>query len=211
MNELLEQIGVVPVVVIEKADGAVELAQALVKGGLPIIEVTLRTEAAPEAIELIAKNVPEAIIGAGTVLNVDQFNTAREAGAQFIVSPGLHVPVVEAARKEDLPVYPGIATATELQTAFEMGLETVKFFPAELAGGVPMLKALGSVFRSMKFMPTGGVSPSNLSSYLSLPNVAACGGSWLSPAGLIASQDYSAITQLAVEAKNIAANAISSK
>jgi 2-dehydro-3-deoxyphosphogluconate aldolase / (4S)-4-hydroxy-2-oxoglutarate aldolase len=203
MNDLLEKIGVVPVVVIEKADRAVELAQALVEGGLPIIEVTLRTEAALEAIELIAKNVPEAVIGAGTVLNVEQFTLARNSGAQFIVSPGLHRPVVEASQSHNLPIYPGIATATELQSAFDMGLRTVKFFPAELAGGVAMLKALGSVFRDMKFMPTGGVSPSNLSDYLSLSAVSACGGSWLSPADLVEAQDFAGITRLAAEAKAI--------
>ena len=211
MNELLEKIGVVPVVVIEKAEHAVALARALVEGGLPIIEVTLRTEAALESIELIAKNVPEAVIGAGTVLNVAKFKIAHSAGAQFIVSPGLHQPVVEASQNENLPVYPGIATATELQSAYAMGLKTVKFFPAELAGGAPMLKALGSVFRGMKFMPTGGISPGNLNSYLSLDNVAACGGSWLSPADLIEAENFAAITQLAAEAKAIVTNSRHSK
>ncbi len=203
MDALLEKTGVVPVVVIEDAGHAITLAQALLEGGLPIIEVTLRTEAAAEAIELIAKNVPETVIGAGTVLNVDQFKLAHNAGAQFVVSPGLHLPVVEAAQSQNLPIYPGIATASELQAAFDMGLKTVKFFPAELAGGVPMLKALGSVFRGMKFMPTGGVSPDNLSDYLSLPAVSACGGSWLSPSGLIANQEFVSITRLAAEAKTI--------
>jgi len=203
MDALLEKTGVVPVVVIDDAEHAIALAQALVEGGLPIIEVTLRTEAAAAAIELIANNVPEAVIGAGTVLNVDQLMLAQDAGAQFVVSPGLHRPVVEAAQSQGLPIYPGIATATELQAAFDMGLKTVKFFPAELAGGVPMLKALGSVFRGMKFMPTGGVSPGNLSEYLALPAVSACGGSWLSPSDLIAKQDFASITRLATEAKSI--------
>ncbi|MBL4871302.1 MAG: bifunctional 4-hydroxy-2-oxoglutarate aldolase/2-dehydro-3-deoxy-phosphogluconate aldolase [Robiginitomaculum sp.] len=203
MNILLEEIGVVPVVVIENADHAVALAEALVEGGLPIIEVTLRTAAAAEAIELIAKHVPDAVIGAGTVLNVEQLKLAQNAGAQFIVSPGLHRPVVEASQNYDLPIYPGVATATELQSALDMGLKTVKFFPAELAGGIPMLKALGSVFRDVKFMPTGGIAPGNLRDYLSLPAVTACGGSWLSPADLIAAEDFSGITQLAAAAKAI--------
>lgn len=211
MNELLEEIGVVPVIVIEKADHAVALAQALVEGGLPIIEVTLRSQSAPEAIELIAKQVPEAVIGAGTVLNVEQFKVAHNAGAQFVVSPGLNRPVVEAAQSHNLPVFPGIATATELQSALNMGLRTVKFFPAELAGGVAMLKALGSVFRDMKFMPTGGVTPGNLRDYLSLPAVSACGGSWLAPSDLIAVQDFAGIARLASEAKAIATNARVSK
>lgn len=203
MNDLLEKIGVVPVVVIENADHAVELAQALVEGGLPIIEVTLRTEAALEAIERIAKQVPDAVIGAGTVLNLQQFKLALNAGAQFVVSPGLHRPIVEASLDHNLPIYPGVATATELQSALEMGLKTVKFFPAELAGGIAMLKALGLVFRDVKFMPTGGVSPDNLRDYLSLPAVSACGGSWLSPAGLVEAQDFASITRLAAEAKAI--------
>lgn len=203
MNTLLEEIGVVPVVVIENAEHAVALAEALVEGGLPIIEVTLRTKAAPEAIELIAKHVPDAVIGAGTVLNVEQFKRAQDSGAQFMVSPGLHRPVVEASLSSNLPIYPGVATATELQSALDMGLKTVKFFPAELAGGIPMLKALGSVFRDVKFMPTGGVSPGNLRDYLALPAVTACGGSWLSPADLIATQDFDGICQLAAAAKAI--------
>ena len=203
MNKLLEEIGVVPVVVIEQADQAVALARALVKGGLPIIEVTLRTEAALEAIELISKHVPDAVVGAGTVLSVEQLEIARKAGAQFAVSPGLHEPVVEASLKHNMPIYPGVSTATELQCAWNMGLRTVKFFPAELAGGLPMLKALGSVFRDVKFMPTGGVTPANLREYLSLANVSACGGSWLSPPALVGARDFGAIAQLALEAKAI--------
>lgn len=203
MKQLLEETGVVPVVVIENADDAVPLARALLAGGLPVIEVTFRSQAAPQAIENIAQQVPEAVIGAGTVLNAEQVRIARDSGAGFIVSPGLYPPVVEASQADKLPVYPGISTATELQSAWNIGLRTVKFFPAELAGGIAMLKALGSVFRDVKFMPTGGVSPGNLRDYLSLPAVAACGGSWLAPADLVAAQDFGGITHLASEAKKI--------
>lgn len=206
MKYSLEEIGVVPVVVIERAEQAVDLAQALVAGGLPIIEVTLRTAAAAQAIEAIASQVPEAVIGAGTVLSVEHLQLAQNSGAQFIVSPGLNQAVVEASQSRDLPVYPGIATATELQNAYNMGLKTVKFFPAELAGGAPMLKAMSAVFREMKFMPTGGVTPGNLANYLSLPAVSACGGSWLAPAPLMDNNDFAGITQLASAAKEIATN-----
>jgi 2-dehydro-3-deoxyphosphogluconate aldolase/(4S)-4-hydroxy-2-oxoglutarate aldolase len=211
MKQLLEETGVVPVVVIENADDAVSLARALLEGGLPIIEITLRSQAAPQAIENIAKHVPEVVIGAGTVLNVEQVLIAQDSGASFIVSPGLYPPVIEASQTNNLPVYPGIATATELQTAWNMGLRTVKFFHAELAGGVAMLKALGLVFRDVKFMPTGGITPGNLRDYLSLPSVTACGGSWLAPADLMAVQDFAGITRLASQAKAIATNTRVSK
>ncbi|NKB32814.1 MAG: bifunctional 4-hydroxy-2-oxoglutarate aldolase/2-dehydro-3-deoxy-phosphogluconate aldolase [Pseudomonadales bacterium] len=204
MDQLLEETGVVPVVVIDNADDAVPLAKALVEGGLPIIEVTLRTQAATAAIENIAKQVPEAVIGAGTVLSVEHLQLAHNIGAQFIVSPGLNRTVVEVSQANNLPIYPGIATASELQSAWNMGLRTVKFFPAELAGGVAMIKALASVFRDVKFMPTGGVAPNNLREYLSLPTVTACGGSWLAPSNLLTEKNFTEITRLAAEAKKIA-------
>ena len=207
MKQLLEETGVVPVVVIENADDAVSLARALLEGGLPIIEIPLRSQAAPQAIENIAKQVPEVVIGAGTVLNVEQVQIAQDSGASFIVSPGLYPPVVEASQTNNLPVYPGIATATELQSAWNMGLRIVKFFPAELVGGITMLKALGSVFQDMKFMPTGGVSAGNLRDYLSLPAVTACGGSWLAPTDLVAKQEFAEITRLASVAKKIVTEA----
>ena len=159
MRELLQEIPVVPVVVIEDAEKAVPVAKALVAGGLPVIEVTMRTAAAPEAIAAIAAQVPEAVIGAGTVLSSDQANQIVAAGAKFIVSPGLHEDVVATANKLDVPIIPGIATATELQQAWNLGLRILKFFPAEQAGGIAMIKSLASVFRDVVFMPTGGVSP----------------------------------------------------
>lgn len=200
MDIQLAEVGVVPVVVLENAADAVPLAKALMRGGLSIIEVTLRTEAALEGISRIAADVPDVFIGVGTALTPEQVGFAKAAGAKFIVSPGLYEPVVVAAQDAGLPVFPGIATASEAQRAWNMGLRTLKFFPAGQAGGVPMLKALGSVFRGIKFMPTGGVSAANLSDYLSLPSVAACGGSWLTPADAISKGDFGRITQLAEEA-----------
>ncbi|MEM8547417.1 MAG: bifunctional 4-hydroxy-2-oxoglutarate aldolase/2-dehydro-3-deoxy-phosphogluconate aldolase [Pseudomonadota bacterium] len=204
LNEKLAAAPVVPVVVLEDADKAVPLAEALVAGGLPVIEVTMRTAAAPAAISAIAREVPEAIIGAGTVLNAAQANTILDAGAQFLVSPGLDDGVVGTAADRGVPIMPGVATATEAQRAWNLGLRTVKFFPAGQAGGVPMLKALSSVFRDLSFMPTGGVSSTNLAEYLLLPQVLACGGSWLTPADAVAAGDWMRIEALASEAVSIA-------
>ena len=203
MDSLLEKTGVVPVVVLDDPDDAVPVAEALHQGGLPIIELTLRTAAAPEAIRRIAHEVPDVVIGAGTVLNAEQVVIAADAGASFIVSPGLHDSVVDEAGSRNLPLYPGVATATEVQAAWNMGLRTLKFFPAGQAGGVAMLKALGSVFRDVRFMPTGGVSPANLADYLALQSVIACGGSWLTPASAIGTKDFAAITRLAREARAV--------
>lgn len=200
MDERLAKAGVIPVVVLEHADDAVPVAEALCEGGLTVIEVTLRTAAAAEAIGRIAGEVSGAVIGAGTVLDAEQVGIAADAGAEFIVSPGLHEAVVGAARSRDLPVYPGIATATEAQAAWNKGLRTVKFFPASQAGGVPMLKALASVFRDLRFMPTGGVTAANLAEFLELPAVIACGGSWLTPAAAIAAGNFDAIAAAAAEA-----------
>lgn len=204
MRTELEKVPVVPVVVIDDADKAVPVAQALVAGGLPIIEVTMRTAAAPDAIAAIAEHVPQAIIGAGTVLSAEQARSIVAAGAKFIVSPGLHDAVVAAANDLNVPIIPGVATATELQQAWNMGLRILKFFPAGQAGGLPMIKALASVFRDVVFMPTGGVSPSNLKDYLASPAVLACGGSWLTPSDAIADGDYDRIKTLASEALAIA-------
>ncbi len=204
MKSLFEKAPVVPVVVIDDADKAVPVAEALVAGGLPIIEVTMRTAAAADAIAAIADRVPDAFVGAGTVLSADHAHAIVAAGAKFIVSPGLHEDVVSAARELSVPIIPGVATATEAQQAWNMGLRMLKFFPAEQAGGVPMIKALASVFRDVVFMPTGGVSTANLKDYLELPAVLACGGSWLTPARAIADGDFDRITTLASEALAIA-------
>ncbi len=204
MSDLLTNCPVVPVVVIEDAAKAVPVARALLAGGLPVIEITLRTAAAIEAIGAIAAEVPDAVVGAGTVLSAEHAENAVAAGARFIVSPGLHESVVEAAEKLDVPVFPGVSTATEAQRAWNLGLRVLKFFPAGLSGGVPMLKALAAVFGDLSFMPTGGVSAKNLHDYLGVPSVVACGGSWLTPATAIEAGDYEQITALADEALQIA-------
>ncbi len=200
MKEQLERSPVVPVVVIEDAAKAVPVARALVAGGLPIIEVTMRTDAAADAISAMSAEVPDALVGAGTVLSAEQARTIVAAGAKFIVSPGLHDDVVSAANELSVPVIPGVATATEAQHAWNLGLRILKFFPAGQAGGISMIKALAAVFRDVKFMPTGGVSAKNLRDYLEVPAVLACGGSWLTPADAIASGDFDRITGLAAEA-----------
>ena len=203
MQALLEQTRVVPVVVIEDASDAIPIAKALIAGGLPIIEITLRTAAAFDAIAAIARDIPEAHIGAGTVLSSDQARAAVSAGAGFIVSPGLHDGVVDAARDLSVPIVPGIATPGEVQRAWNYGLRLLKFFPASLAGGVPMLKALSAVFRDVKFIPTGGISPGNLGDYLELRSVVACGGSWLTPSSAVRSGAWDEITRRAAEAVSI--------
>ncbi len=207
MQALLEQTRVVPVVVIEDASDAVPVAKALIAGGLPIIEITLRTAAAFDAIAAISNDIPEAHVGAGTVLSSDQAHAAVSAGAGFIVSPGLHDGVVDAARGLSVPIVPGIATPGEVQRAWNYGLRLLKFFPASLAGGIPMLKALSAVFRDVEFIPTGGISPGNLRDYLELPSVVACGGSWLTPSSAVRVGAWDEITRLAAEAVSISTTA----
>ncbi len=207
INELLNRTPVVPLVQAEDPAVAVETARALAAGGLKIAEVVLRTDQALECLRTIADEVPDTIAGAGTVLSAEQARSALDNGARFIVSPGLDEGVVDVAREHEVPVYPGIVTPGELQHAFNLGLDVVKFFPASIAGGVPALKALSSVFRTMKFMPTGGVSPDNLAEYLAVPAVIACGGSWLTPASAIEAGDFESITALAAAAVEIAKKA----
>ena len=207
INQVLESAPVVPLVQADDPAIAVKTARALAAGGLTVVEVVFRTDRALECLKAVAEEVPEMIAGAGTVLSSSQAEAAFDAGAQFIVSPGLDDGVVAAAKERAVPVYPGIVTPSELQHAYNLGLSVVKFFPASIAGGVPALKALSSVFRTMRFMPTGGVSPGNLAEFLSIPAVLACGGSWLTPADAIASDDYSRITKLAEEALEIARQA----
>jgi len=202
----LEAAPVVPLVVPDDPETAIKTTQALVAGGLSVIEVVLRTSAAVECLGEVVRAVPDAIVGAGTVLSQRQAAEVVFAGAQFIVSPGLYAPVVEYAASARLPIFPGVATASEAQNAWNMGLRSLKFFPASLAGGPAMLKALGSVFKDVRFMPTGGVSAGNLGEYLALPNVLACGGSWLTPKSAIAEDNYEIITKLAAEAVAIAKN-----
>jgi 2-dehydro-3-deoxyphosphogluconate aldolase/(4S)-4-hydroxy-2-oxoglutarate aldolase len=196
----LHQVPVVPLVQCDDPATAVKLAQALVAGGLTVIEVVFRTARAAACMQAIAELVPEAITGAGTILGLDQAESAIEHQAEFIVSPGLDSLVVEFCMENEIPVYPGVATATEVQKAWNMGLRLVKFFPAEQAGGVAMIKSLASVFRDMRFMPTGGITQDNIASYLALPAVIACGGSWLTPRDLVDKGDFAAITEIARKA-----------
>jgi 2-dehydro-3-deoxyphosphogluconate aldolase/(4S)-4-hydroxy-2-oxoglutarate aldolase len=204
INELLSQNPVVPLVQADDPAVAVEVSRALAAGGLKVAEVVFRTDRALECLQAVANEVPEMIAGAGTVLSAAQATAALEHGAKFIVSPGLDDGVVAVAKEHGVPIYPGTMTPSEVQHAFNLGLDTVKFFPASIAGGVPALKALSSVFRTMKFMPTGGVSPGNLADFLSVPAVLACGGSWLTPADAISSGDYTRVSKLAAEAVAIA-------
>jgi 2-dehydro-3-deoxyphosphogluconate aldolase/(4S)-4-hydroxy-2-oxoglutarate aldolase len=183
---------VIPVIVLGDPETAVPLAETLVSHGLPVAEVTLRTEAGLESIRRMSA-VEGLHLGAGTVLTRDEAERAVEAGAGFLVSPGLHEEVVEYAAEAGVPVVPGVMTPGEIARAMALGLKTLKFFPANLAGGVPMLKALGSVYPDIRFLPTGGVNVENLGSYLALPGVAACGGSWLAPRDLIDSGKFDEI------------------
>ncbi|MEO9599380.1 bifunctional 4-hydroxy-2-oxoglutarate aldolase/2-dehydro-3-deoxy-phosphogluconate aldolase [Parasphingorhabdus sp.] len=204
LNVRLAAAPVVPLIEASDPDVAIATAKALHAGGLSVVELVLRTDAALECLSAIIASTSDIIVGAGTVLTVEQAKAVEARGAQFVVSPGLVDEVAKFCIGAGLPFYGGTMTAGEVQRAYALGLRTVKFFPAKLAGGVPMLKALSSVFRDMHFMPTGGVSANNLSEFLALPSVIACGGSWLTPKDLIAAGDYDAITRLAQEAVEIA-------
>ncbi len=203
IEESLAASRVVPIIQAEDPAVAVRTSRALASGGLLVAEIVLRTNNALECLRAVASEVPEMIAGAGTVLTAAQAAEAVEYGAQFIVSPGLDEGVVSMARSKGVPVYPGTYTPGEVQRALNLGLDTVKFFPASIAGGVPALKALTSVFRAMKFMPTGGVGPENLAEFLAVPSVVACGGSWLTPADAVAKGDFGTIKRLAEEAVSI--------
>jgi 2-dehydro-3-deoxyphosphogluconate aldolase/(4S)-4-hydroxy-2-oxoglutarate aldolase len=195
---------IVPVIVIKELAHAVPLARALVEGGLDILEVTLRTDVALAAIAAIAAEVKGAIVGAGTVINAQQFAAAAQAGSKFVVSPGLTEEVVKASRDNRVPILPGVATASEIMQGLSLGLSTFKFFPAETSGGAPAIKALGGPFPRVAFCPTGGIGAKNLSSYLSLSNVIAAGGSWMVPPDLNEADAIARATVMAREAKALA-------
>ncbi len=203
----LQAVPVVPVIVLQRSSDAVPVAEALIEGGIPIFEITLRTEAGLPSIEEVAKRFPDALTGAGTVLDKAQARQAIDAGSRFIVSPGWDDGVVETAEAAGVPVVPGVATASEVQRAYNHGLRLLKLFPAGIAGGIPMLKALSSVYSAAGFIPTGGVSAGNLADFLALPNVRAVGGSWLTPAKIIADGQFEEITRLSIEARKIASEA----
>ncbi len=195
--------GIVPVVVLNKAEDAVPLARALLKGGIDFMEITFRTECAAESIALIAKEVPEMTVGAGTVINLEQAERAVENGAKFIVSPGLDVGVITWAQDRDIPVIPGCVTPTEIMKAISLGLNVVKFFPADVFGGIKAIKALSAPFGQVKFLPTGGVSEANLKDFIENKSVAAIGGSWVCKKDDIANHDWDKITTLSANAVKI--------
>jgi 2-dehydro-3-deoxyphosphogluconate aldolase/(4S)-4-hydroxy-2-oxoglutarate aldolase len=198
--EACRQHRLVPVIAIRDADSAAELASALASGGLPVIEITMRTEAAPAAMSKIAAGSAKVTLLAGTVTTPEQVKLAVDSGAEMIISPGLNSRVIEHCIKHDIPVLPGVCTPTEIETARNYGLKYLKFFPAEAYGGVKTLKALADVYSAFGFMPTGGINAQNLPDYLKLPIVLACGGSWMAPAELISERKFDAITQLAEQA-----------
>ncbi len=203
LNDILARSPVIPVIVIEHLEYAVPLAQALVDGGLPVLEVTLRSEVAVQAIEQISVSVPEALVGAGTVTRPGQFGELLDAGARFAVSPGLTDSLVAAGRESQLPFLPGVFSPGEVMRAVENGFDTLKLFPAQQAGGIAMLKALAGPLPEVKFCPTGGIGADNFIDYLALPNVACVGGSWVCPSSAIAQQDWEAIRQLARNAREL--------
>ena len=206
MNPVLEQIqktGIIPVVVLDDAKDAEPLAKALCEGGLPCAEVTFRTEAAEECIRIMSEKFPEMLVGAGTVLTTEQVDRAVAAGAKFIVSPGLNPRIVKYCVEKGIVITPGCANASDMEQALEHGLEVVKFFPAEPAGGLNMIKALAAPYVGLKFMPTGGISPKNVRDYLAYNRIIACGGSWMVKNDLVKAGDFAAITEMAKECVQI--------
>lgn len=194
---ILKRAPVIPVLTVHGPDDAVPLAQALVEGGLPVLEVTLRTEGALKAIEAIAHAVPDAIVGAGTVLSASQVEEARSAGSRFLVSPGSTLKLADAATHAGIPLLPGVATASEAMAMAELGYHVLKFFPAEPAGGVAYLKSLSAPLPHLMFCPTGGIDKTKAKSYLALPNVVCVGGSWITPADAVKAGEWKRITELA--------------
>jgi 2-dehydro-3-deoxyphosphogluconate aldolase/(4S)-4-hydroxy-2-oxoglutarate aldolase len=203
LARVLEAARIVPVLAVESAATGIEIARALHRGGLNLIEITLRTPAAIEVIRRIHDEAPEVHVGAGTVLDPDQAEKAVAAGARFIVSPGMTPRLLEAAERWPVPYLPGVATASEAMALFDLGYRVMKFFPAEPAGGVAYLKALAAPLSQVRFCPTGGIDAHNARSYLELANVVAVGGSWVAPAKTVASQDWLAITALAQQAAGL--------
>ncbi len=196
-REILSLGPVLPVIVLDKVADAVPLARALVAGGVRVLEVTLRTPAALDCVRAIRAEVPDAVVGVGTMTRAEDFSAAVEAGASFGVSPGVSPALLAAARYHDLPFLPGVMTPADIIAALEAGYTSLKFFPAKQAGGIEMLKAFGGPFAQVAFCPTGGIDAASAPDYLALPNVACVGGSWLAPARLVANGDWAAIEQLA--------------
>ena len=206
MNEVLkkiQEIGIVPVVVLDDAKDALPLGKALMDGGLPCAEVTFRTDAAEESIRILAENYPDMLVGAGTVLTTEQVDRAVAAGAKFIVSPGLNPRIVKYCCEKGILITPGCSNPSDVEIALENGLEVVKFFPAEQAGGLPMIKAMAAPYVGVKFMPTGGINAKNVREYLAFNRIIACGGSWMVKKDLIQAQDFDKIRELCAEAVEI--------
>lgn len=197
IDDFCAQSPIIPVVAIQSSADAVPLARALIEGGINVIEITLRTEAALKSMELIAKELPQMNIAAGTVINPEQYQQSIDAGATFVISPGVTQSLLEKGQDNKVPFLPGISSASELMQIIEMGYARSKFFPAEAAGSIAMLKALNGPFSQVKFCPTGGITLENAKSFLSLSNVMCVGGSWLSPKDLIEKKDWAAISQIA--------------
>lgn len=204
LEERFYDYAVVPVVVLNDADDAVPLADALIKGGLPCAEVTFRTDAAEESIRRICESFPDMLVGAGTVLTTEQVERAHKAGAKFIVSPGFDPEIIDCCISIGLPVLPGCITPSEIAQAVKRGLKVVKFFPAEQSGGVAMIKAMAAPYSMVKFMPTGGISTKNLADYLSCDKILCCGGSWMVKEDLIKSGSFDKITDMTREATALA-------
>ena len=211
LSTRIAECGIVPLIAAESPDEGVAIARALEAAGMRLLEVVQRTDASLASLEAIARACPASIIGAGTVLAPDQAEACLRRGARFIVSPGLDEDVLAVARSYKIDLLPGVMTPTEIQHARKLGITVVKYFPAESAGGVAALKALAAVFRDVSFIPTGGISASNLASWLALPQVLACAGSWMTPRSAVATGDYGRITALASEALAIARGARSGR
>ena len=206
MSTIFEQfrkIGIIPVVVLDDAKDAEPLAKALCEGGLPCAEVTFRTAAAEESIRIMSSKYPDMLVGAGTVLTTEQVDRAVAAGAKFIVSPGLNPEVVKYCQEKNIPITPGIQTPTEIEMALSLGLTTVKFFPAEPAGGLKMIKAVAAPYTTLKFMPTGGINAQNVRDYLAYDRILACGGSWMVKKDLISAGKFDEILAMTAEAAAI--------
>ena len=204
IEERFEDFGVVPVVVLDDVKDALPLAKALTEGGLPCAEVTFRTEAAEESIKVMAEAYPDMVVGAGTVLTIEQADAAVKAGAKFIVSPGFDPEIVDYCLEKEIPIFPGCVTPSEVAQAVKRGLKVVKFFPAEPAGGVAMIKAMAAPYHQLRFMPTGGIGTQNLKDYLGFDKIICCGGSWMVKADLIKNGEFEKICKLTKEAKELA-------
>lgn len=202
-ENILKKTGIIPVIKLDDARCAVPLAKALLAGGIGAAEITFRTPAAASSIQAIAEQVPDMFVCAGTVLNTEQAKLAVSSGAAAVIAPGTNPAVVTWCLERGIPVYPGCATPTEIEAALRMGLTTLKLFPAEVVGGVKLLKALFGPYRDVKFMPTGGISPTNAGEYLRQPNVIACGGSWLCPEQAVLQEDWAAVETAAREAADL--------